>query len=56
MQPATRAEKGMGFFIWIRRNTLKRPDSTKESTGKQGFSLGIPWYYLDFLGANARYG
>src|ERR1700729_785530 len=35
------------FFIWIRRNPLESPDSTKEIQGNPSF---FPWIYLDFLG------
>jgi hypothetical protein len=34
------------FFIWIRCNPLKRPDSAKE---KQGNSSFFAWIYLDLL-------
>jgi hypothetical protein len=37
----------MEIFIWIRRNPLKSPDSTK---GIQGNPSLFPWFYLDFLG------
>ena len=32
------------FFIWIRRNPLKSPDSTKEIQGNPSY---FPWIYLD---------
>jgi hypothetical protein len=35
------------FFIWIRRNPLKSPESTKEIQGKASF---FPWFYLVLLG------
>jgi hypothetical protein len=35
------------FFIWIRCNPLKSPDSTK---GIQGNASFFPWISLDFLG------
>jgi hypothetical protein len=35
------------FFIWIRRNPLKSPESTKEIQGNPSF---FPWFYLDLLG------
>jgi hypothetical protein len=34
------------FFIWIRRNPLKSPESTKEIQGNASF---FPWFCLDFL-------
>ena len=40
------------FFIWIPRNPLKRPDSTK---GIQGNASYFAWIFLDFLGGNSRY-
>jgi hypothetical protein len=33
-QPRRRVEAGKNFFIWIRCNPLKSPDSTKENQGK----------------------
>jgi hypothetical protein len=41
--------KGIGpgrFFIWIRCNPLKRPNSAK---GIQGNPSLFPWFYLDLL-------
>jgi hypothetical protein len=35
------------IFVWIRRNPLKSPDSTK---GIQGNPSLFPWFYLGFLG------
>ena len=35
------------FFIWIRRNPLKSPDSAEEIQGNPRI---FPWFYLDFLG------
>lgn len=35
------------FFIWIRGNPLKSPDSTKEIQGNPSY---FPWIYLDLLG------
>jgi hypothetical protein len=37
-------EAGKDFFIWIRRNRLKKPDSAK---GIQGNPSTFPWIYLD---------
>jgi hypothetical protein len=34
------------FFIWIRYNPLKRPNSAK---GIQGNPSLFPWFYLDLL-------
>ena len=46
--PARKGNReGKKFFIWIRCNPLKRPDSTK---GIQGNASLFPWFYLDFLG------
>jgi hypothetical protein len=43
------AEIGEEFFIWIRCNPLKSPDSAKEI---QAFLLGFIWFCLDLFGAN----
>jgi hypothetical protein len=40
-QESTRREK---FFIWIRRNPLKSPDSAKGIQGNPSFFV---WIYLD---------
>jgi hypothetical protein len=45
-QPGTRVGGETDFFIWIRRNHLKRPDSTKEKQGNASF---FPWIYLVLL-------
>ena len=46
--PARKGNReGKKFFIWIRCNPLKRPDSTK---GIQGNASLFPWFYLDLLG------
>src|ERR1700722_15092169 len=45
-QPETRVEARPDFFIWIRCNPLKSPDSAK---GKQGNASFFPWFSLDFL-------
>jgi hypothetical protein len=37
---------GERIFIWIRRNPLKRPESTK---GIQGNASFFPWIYLLLL-------
>jgi hypothetical protein len=37
---------GQDYFIWIRRNPLKSPDSAKEIQGNPSF---FPWIYLHFL-------
>jgi hypothetical protein len=45
--PARKGNReGKKFFIWIRCNPLKRPDSTK---GIQGNASLFPWFYLDLL-------
>jgi hypothetical protein len=46
-QPEARLESREDFFIWIRRNPLKRPESAK---GIQGNASLFPWIYLVFLG------
>jgi hypothetical protein len=46
-QPGTRVGAGKNFFIWIRCNPLKGPDSAKEM---QAFLLGFIWFYLDLFG------
>jgi hypothetical protein len=52
-QPETRVEAWSGFFIWIRCNPLKSPDSAKEKQGNASF---FAWIYLDFLGGNSCFG
>jgi hypothetical protein len=47
LQPQTRVEPQDDFFIWIHRNPLKIPNSTKEKQGKTSF---FAWTNLDFLG------
>jgi hypothetical protein len=42
-QPRTRATTEADFFIWIRRNSLKRPISAK---GIQGNASLFAWIYL----------
>jgi hypothetical protein len=37
-------DTGEEFFIWIRRNPLKSPDSTKEIQGNPSY---FPWIHLD---------
>jgi hypothetical protein len=37
-------EAGKDFFIWIRRNPLKSPDSAKGIQGNPSFFV---WIYLD---------
>jgi hypothetical protein len=44
---------GRDFFIWIRRNPLKSPDSAK---GMQGNASHFPWISLDLFGWNPRPG
>jgi hypothetical protein len=44
-----RHERGKDFFVWIRRNPLKRPDSAK---GIQEIQSLFPWISLDLFGAN----
>jgi hypothetical protein len=44
--PAQGLRRGKDFFIWIRRNPLKSPDSAKGIQGNPSF---FPWFYLDFL-------
>jgi hypothetical protein len=43
-------EKAPDFFIWIRRNPLKSPDSAKEM---QGNARIFSWFSLDFLAPNS---
>jgi hypothetical protein len=45
-QPGTRVETRKDFFIWIRRNPLKRPDSAKRIQGNTSF---FAWFYLVLL-------
>jgi hypothetical protein len=40
-------ERG-GFFIWIRRNSLKSPDSAKEKQGNASLVAWIPLVFLAF--------
>jgi hypothetical protein len=39
------AERGKEFFIWIRRNPLKSPESAKGIQGNPSF---FPWYFFGF--------
>jgi hypothetical protein len=45
-QPEARVESREDFFIWIRRNPLKRPNSAK---GIQGNASFFAWFYLVLL-------
>jgi hypothetical protein len=47
----TRVAAEENFFIWIRCNPLKSPDSAK---GIQGNPSLFPWFYLVFLGFICR--
>jgi hypothetical protein len=40
-------DAGKDFFIWIRRNPLKSPDSAKGIQGNPSF---FAWFYLVLLG------
>jgi hypothetical protein len=46
-QPETRVERQEDFFIWIRHNPLKSPNSAK---GIQGIPSFFAWLYLVLLG------
>jgi hypothetical protein len=46
-QPATRVQSEKKFFIWIRHNPLKSPDSAK---GIQGNARIFAWIYLVLFG------
>jgi hypothetical protein len=46
IQPKARVTPRADFFIWIRCNPLKSPESAK---GIQGNPRTFPWIYLDFL-------
>jgi hypothetical protein len=47
-------KEGMSFSIWIRRNPLKSPESTKGIQGNPSF---FPWIYLDLLALiGSKYG
>jgi hypothetical protein len=46
-QPQTRVDATAEFFIWIRRNPLKRAESAK---GIQGNPSLFPWIPLVFFG------
>jgi hypothetical protein len=46
IQPKARVTSRGIFFIWIRRNPLKTPESPK---GIQGKARNFPWIYLDSL-------
>jgi hypothetical protein len=41
------------FFIWIRCNPLKSPDSAKEI---QGNASNFPWFYLNLFSRRAPFG
>jgi hypothetical protein len=45
-QPEAQVESWEDFFIWIRRNPLKSPDSTKGIQGNPSF---FAWISLDSL-------
>jgi hypothetical protein len=52
-------KEGKDFFVWIRRNPLKRPDSAKGIQRNPSLFpwislnfLGFPWIYLDLFAAN----
>jgi hypothetical protein len=51
MQPAPRAGPERDFFIWIRRNPLKRPNSTK---GIQRKTRVFAWNSLVLFGLSWR--
>jgi hypothetical protein len=38
-------KEGKNFFIWIRRNPLKSPESAKGIQGNPSF---FPWYFFGF--------
>ena len=44
-------DKEEKFFIWIRCNPLKRPNSAKESKEMQAFFLGFIWISWIYLAA-----
>jgi hypothetical protein len=46
-QPGTQVETRKDFFIWIRRNPLKRPDSAKEFQANASL---FAWFHLVLLG------
>ena len=52
-QPERRVERAPDFFIWIRRNPLKSPNSAK---GIQGNARIFPWFFLLFLAPNSLSG
>jgi hypothetical protein len=47
VQPEARVARKTDFFIWIRRNPLKSPDSAEGIQGNPSFFAWIP---LDLLG------
>src|SRR5580704_1807710 len=49
-QSRRRVQRAANFFIWIRHNPLKSPDSTK---GIQGNPRNFPWFSLHFLARNS---
>src|SRR3984957_2720633 len=49
-QSPRRVQRAANFFIWIRHNPLKSPDSTK---GIQGNPRNFPWFSLHFLARNS---
>jgi hypothetical protein len=46
--------EGKNFFIWIRCNPLKSPDSTKEIQGNASLFPGFIWICLDLFGRHAE--
>jgi hypothetical protein len=51
LQPERVLGRPRDFFIWIRRNPLKSPDSAKE---KQGNASLFACFYLLFLAGSSR--
>src|SRR6202453_5510593 len=52
-QPETRVEAWPDFFICIRHNPLKSPDSEKETKGN---ASAFPFISLHFLASDSRFG
>jgi hypothetical protein len=45
----TRCDTGKDFFIWIRCNPLKGPDSDEKNQGNPSDFIGFAWFYLALL-------
>jgi hypothetical protein len=54
IQPKARVTPQRDFFIWIRRNSLKSPESAKGIQGNASFFPWIPLVLLGFIWSKLR--